>query len=67
MASSQYIHARNRWNRPHGLIFANEPGVLDEAHYVPQGLEKQDFIILSDHNRAPMDFGFQRIEDRRAE
>lgn len=65
MSSAQYAQNRRKWNRPQGLLFANEPGILDGTVYVPQGLEKEDFIVLSDHNRAELDLGFQRIEDRR--
>lgn len=65
MASSEYIQNRRKWNRPQGLLFANSPGVLDKGVYVPQGFEKDDFIILSDHNRTEIDFSFQRIEDRK--
>lgn len=65
MTTGTYLTGRFKWARPQGLIFANEPGVLSEGLYVPQGTEREDFIILSDHNRSPFDFSFERIEDRR--
>jgi hypothetical protein len=35
-----------------------------ESGYAPIGDEFTDFIVLSDHNRSPIDFSIERIEKR---
>jgi hypothetical protein len=51
MVSSAYLNARKKWNRPQAVIFSNNSGGIIDG--VPQisGIERVDFIILSDHNR----------------
>lgn len=67
MTTYNYLKGRFKWARPQGMIFANQPWILDENenYYVPQGNEGTDFIIVSDHNRSPLNFSFERIEDRK--
>lgn len=65
MTTSAYLAGRFKWARPQAVLFADDPGVLDNGTYIPQGTEREDFLILSDHNRSTLDFGFERIEDRR--
>jgi hypothetical protein len=68
MSGSQYI--QNRWalngsrQRPQAITWANNFGVLDSGLLVPDGVEFEDFIILSDHNRSSIDFTKQRLENR---
>lgn len=65
MASSTYMTNRKRYARPQGLLFSDNSGTLDGGVYVPNGIEGEDFIILSDHNRQPVTMTPQRIEDRK--
>lgn len=51
--------------RPQGLLFANNPGTLTNGVYLPDGVEFEDFIILSDDNRAPIDITSNRIETKK--
>lgn len=68
MASSAYI--QNRWKlsglkrRPNAIAWANNPGVVSNGLLVPEGIEYEDFIILSDHNRGEISFTKQRLENR---
>jgi hypothetical protein len=64
MVSLQYMQNRKEYQRPQGLLFANNPGTIINGVYVPNGNEFQDFIILSDDNRGPISIGFDRIEQR---
>ena len=64
MSSSDYILGRKKYSRPQGLIFANNPGYIDNGSRVPEGTEFEDFIILSDDNRAPINVTPTRIEKR---
>jgi hypothetical protein len=65
MASSVYMGNRRQYARPQGLLFSDNAGTLDGGSYVPTGVEGEDFIILSDHNRQPATISPQRIEDRK--
>lgn len=62
------MNNRIKWQRPQALLFSNNPGTLtplgSEMIYVPNGTEGEDFIILSDHNRAGISASKQRIETR---
>ena len=65
MVSSAYLNARKKWTRPQAVIFSNNSnGILDG---VPQisGIEREDFIILSDHNRSEINFSANRLENRK--
>lgn len=65
MVSSAYLNARKKWIRPQAVIFSNNSnGILDG---VPQisGTEREDFIILSDHNRSEISFKTNRLENRK--
>jgi hypothetical protein len=65
MVSSAYLNARKKWSRPQAVIFSNNSnGILDG---VPQisGIEREDFIILSDHNRGDISFKTNRLENRK--
>lgn len=64
MATSTYMNNRKKFQRPQALLFSNNSGTLDSGFYIPTGDEGEDFIILSDHNRAPFSISKQRIETR---
>lgn len=77
MANSQYMSGRKRWTRPQAMLWSENAGTLDNGRYVPTGFEnvldpefvtdsqsKDAFIILSDHNRSPIDFKPMRIEQK---
>ena len=51
-------------SRPQGLLFANNPGTLTNGVYIPDGVEFEDFIILSDDNRSAIDISSERIENK---
>jgi hypothetical protein len=64
MATANYLSGRNKYGRPQALLFSNNPGIFDEGFYVPEGTEFEDFIVLSDHNRQPIQFATERIETK---
>jgi hypothetical protein len=65
MVSSAYLNARKKWARPQAIIFSNNSGGILDG--VPQisGTEREDFIILSDHNRGDISFNTNRLENRK--
>lgn len=65
MVSSAYLNARKQWTRPQAVILSNNSsGILNG---VPQisGVEREDFLILSDHNRSEIAIKPNRIENRK--
>ena len=80
MVDSTYIQGRKvaGRGRPQGILLSNNPGTLtQDGFYVPLGYEigatvpegtpsseVDQFLILSDDNRAPLDFKIERIEKR---
>lgn len=63
--TSDYLGGRKRrGGRPQGLLFADNPGKLENGFYIPIGEEFTDFIILSDDNRDPIDIKVNRIEEK---
>jgi hypothetical protein len=65
MATSGYLLGRKRFGRPQGVIWANNSGILSNGIVVPDGVEGEDFIVLSDHGRGELGFNKQRIENRK--
>ena len=64
VSSATYIAGRKKWNRPQGMLWSNNSGnVVDGIRY-PIGNEKEDFMILSDHNREEIKIQKERIESR---
>jgi hypothetical protein len=64
-----YMEGRYKYARPEAMLWANDPGTLqnnsqNKPVYTPMGVEGTDFIILSDHNRSPIDIKTTRIEHR---
>lgn len=78
MATAAYIQGRKRYTRPQAIIWSENPGTLDASGiYIPTGQEigadssllttaqpANQFLILSDHNRSPIQFKPTRIEQR---
>lgn len=71
MASSGYMSGRIKYSRPQAILFSENPGSLIDGKYIPDANEygsvsntSEQFLILSDHNRSPIDFIPQRIENR---
>ena len=67
-----YATGRKRYARPQGVAFAETYDVSESGIIVPTGYEynseavdaNETFIILSDHNRGPIDASYKRIETR---
>lgn len=78
MATTAYISGRKKYARPQAMLWSENSGTLgDDGLYVPIGYEidtnlspltdpttTNQFIILSDDNRQPIDFKTTRIEKR---
>jgi hypothetical protein len=77
MTTSQYMLGRKQYTRPQAMLWSNNAGTLQNGLYVPQGYEvgtdlttltnpllTNEFIVLSDDNRSPIDFKIQRMEKR---
>lgn len=77
MATSQYILGRKKYSRPQAILWSENAGTLSNGFYVPNGYEVganapegtdpdllDQFIILSDDNREPLDFKPLRLENR---
>lgn len=77
MASSAYMLGRKQYNRPQAMLWSENSGTLSNGIYVPNGLEVDslrgdvtdsrlydNFLILTDDNRGPLDFKITRIEKK---
>jgi hypothetical protein len=77
MASASYLSGRKKYDRPQAVLWSNNAGTLIDGVYVPIGYEVgadqtdalsqsylNQFLILSDHNRSPINIGNERIEKR---
>ena len=64
MTSEAYMAGRNKYGRPQAMVFSDNAGVVENGFHVPTGTEFEDFIVLSDHNRAPISFKSNRIESK---
>ncbi len=74
MATNAYMSGRKKYQRPQGLLFADNQGIKVNGFHIPEGdeigsLEAStdgygEFLILSDNNRSPIDFKTTRIEKR---
>jgi hypothetical protein len=77
MSTSSYMTGRKKYGRPQAMLWSENSGTLISGLYIPNGLEVgQDpgsetdesvynqFLILSDDNRGPLDFNIKRIETR---
>jgi hypothetical protein len=77
MATLNYLAGRKKYGRPQALLFADTPGTLIQGEngmtHVPDGIEinavpdanqNERFLILSDHNRGPIDIKNNRLEQK---
>lgn len=64
IATPAYIAGRSRYARPQAMIWSDNSGTISEGVRLPYGNEKEDFIILSDHNRGEIGIAKQRVETR---
>ena len=75
--NTSYINARRKYARPQAMLWANNPGRANNGLYLPNGFEVgqdpssateddllNEFLILSDDNRTPLQFDSLRIEKR---
>jgi hypothetical protein len=78
MATEDYVLGRKKYQRPQAMLWSENPGTIVDGLYVPNGLEVNSdtssnsnlanldqFLILSDDNRSPIDFRPTRIESRK--
>jgi hypothetical protein len=72
--SNAYMAGRKQYARPQAILFSKNAGYLQDGKYIPDGYEfgasgktdaESSFLILSDHNRSPIDFKTTRIENRK--
>lgn len=63
-STPSYISGRKKYSRPQAMLWSNNSGTISDGVRVPGGLEKEDFLILSDHNRGQISVSQQRIESR---
>lgn len=68
-----YVENRQKYTRPQAILFSENDGTADlvSGKVYPDGFEigantndPKTFLILSDHNRSPIDIKPQRIEQR---
>ena len=80
MATLNYLAGRKKYSRPQALLFSDNSGTLvsgpNGLTHVPSGYEIGTdptqveslanglFLILSDHNRSPIDIKHNRLEQR---
>ena len=72
-----YIQGRKKYNRPSGMLWSENSGTLKNGLYVPNGYEigadpenvespelLDQFLLVTDDNRQPLEFSEERIEKR---
>ena len=72
-----YMQGRKKYNRPSGMLWSENSGTLQNEVYVPYGYEVgvnpddiadqtlvDQFLLITDDNRKPIEFSEQRIEKR---
>jgi hypothetical protein len=75
--AAAYMNGRKKYQRPQAMLWSENSGTLVNGVYVPNGYEVgsttgsetdestfNQFLILSDDNRQPIDFKPTRIEKR---
>jgi hypothetical protein len=58
------MSGRKVFSRPQAMLWSENSGKYQNSMWIPDGVEKEDFIILSDHNRSEISISKQRIESR---
>lgn len=64
MASPTYLANRKMYTKPQAMLLA-DGYTSASGFYVPDGVEYEDFIILSDANRKEIDVKLERIENKK--
>ena len=76
ITNQTYLNNRQLYSRPQAMLWSDNSGVTYNGQYyaipsgyeynadIPEG-EAASFLVLSDHNRAPIDVTIERIEKRR--
>ena len=72
-----YIQGRKKYHRPSGMLWSENTGTLKNGLYVPNGYEigvdpesvedqtlLDQFLVITDDNRQPLEFSEERIEKR---
>lgn len=72
-----YIQGRKKYHRPSGMLWSENSGTLQDGLYVPNGYEIgsdlagiddenliDQFLLITDDNRTPLQFKEERIEKR---
>lgn len=72
-----YMQSRKKYNRPSGMLWSENSGTLVNSLHIPYGFEvgaemadeestelADQFLMLTDDNRSPLDFSDERIEKR---
>jgi hypothetical protein len=72
-----YIQGRKKYHRPSGMLWSENTGTLKNGLYVPNGYEigvdpesvedqtlLDQFLVITDDNRKPLEFSEERIEKR---
>jgi hypothetical protein len=78
MATANYMAGRKKYSRPQAMLWSENSGTIQDGKHVPIGFEVgantgletdeslfNNFLILSDDNRSPIDISNTRIEQRR--
>jgi hypothetical protein len=73
----RYIQGRKKYNRPSGMLWSENSGTLKNGLYIPYGYEIgtitddiedksliNQFLLITDDNRQPLEFSEERIEKR---
>ncbi len=72
-----YMQGRKKYNRPSGMLWSENSGTLQDGLYIPYGYEVgvdpeevedqtllDQFLLITDDNRKPIEFSEERIEKR---
>jgi hypothetical protein len=72
-----YMQGRKKYNRPSGMLWSENSGTLQDGLYIPYGYEigvdpevvedntlLDQFLLITDDNRQPIEFSQERIEKR---
>jgi hypothetical protein len=72
-----YMQGRKKYNRPSGMLWSENPGTIQNGFHIPYGYEIgadsesiedqsliDQFLLVTDDNRQPLEFSEQRIEKR---
>ena len=72
-----YMQGRKKYHRPSGMLWSENSGTLQNGLYIPYGYEVgvdpadvenqtliDQFLLITDDNRKPIEFSEERIEKR---